>query len=397
MIFLSGPRQIGKTTFAQMWLKSKGVEGTYFNWDDPSVIVEYNRNPLYFRNIIDERYRDAPVPIVFDEMHKYKGWKNILKGFYDITKERMQLLVTGSGRLEYFQRSGDSLLGRYFSYRIFPLGLPEATGDFSHIVEDTGSENIFTDGSELAEFARNVKTAGMREALELLLKFGGFPEPFLKGTEEFHRRWQKDYRVLITREDVRDLSQIQDIKGIEILAEILPTKVGSRLSINSLKEDMGYHHVTLTKWISILQSLFMVFTIDPWHRKIARSIKKNKKLYFFDWTMIQEPGIRFENLLAVSLLRMAARLTEKGLGEFEVRYLRDREKREIDFVLVKNQHPVALIEGKRGDKIISRQGKYFSERLGIPFYQIVHRAEKVEAHPGNCFIIPAANFLMLAG
>lgn len=397
MIFLSGPRQVGKTTFAQMWLDSKDTEGTYFNWDDPSVPAEYGTNPLYFRNVVDDRFKGDPVPVVFDEIHKHRGWRNILKGFHDTAKDRMQLLVTGSGRLDYFQKSGDSLLGRYFSYRMFPLGLPEATGDFSHIVEANCSKETFTDISEIAGIARNVQTENRREALDLLIKFGGFPEPFLKGSEKFHRRWQKDYKTLIAREEVRDLSQVQDIKGIETLVEILPARVGSRLSIQSLREDLGYHHVTVSKWIEILESLFLIFTMRPWHRSIVRAIKKERNLYFFDWSMAGDQGSRFENLIAVSLLQMAARLTEKGLGEYEVGYIRDREKREVDFVLVRDNEPVALFEAREGGRDINRHGRFFGGKLGIPFYQIVNRTDKVEEFPGNCAIIPADRFLMLTG
>jgi len=144
MIFLTGPRQVGKTTFAQKWLGSVGSEDTYFNWDDPSLMAEYKKNSLYFRNIIDGKFKNSPVPFVFDEIHKHTEWRNILKGFYDINRERMQLLVTGSARLGYFQKSGDSLVGRYFSYQLFPLGLPEVTANFSHILDDG---EILADGN----------------------------------------------------------------------------------------------------------------------------------------------------------------------------------------------------------------------------------------------------------
>ncbi len=394
MIFLTGPRQVGKTTFAQNWLKSLSSEDTYFNWDDPSLMTAYKKNPLYFRNIIDERFRNDPLPFVFDEIHKHTEWRNILKGLYDMNRERMRLLVTGSARLGYFQKSGDSLVGRYFSYQLFPLGLPEVTSDFSHILDDGG---IFADGNLLAGRAREANIPEADEALKNLLKFGGFPEPFLRGTEKFHRRWQKDYRNLLTKEDVRDLSRIADIKGLETLVEILPSKVGSRMSITSLSEDLGKKYDTIKNWIDILQGLYLVFTLRPWHKKIARAIKKEKKLYFFDWSMLSEPGIVFENLVAVSLIRMAARMTEAGLGNFEIRYLRDREKREVDFVLVKEDHPVCLLEAKENNADISKAGKFYGEKLGIPFYQIVCNASKVETFPGNCFVIPASKFLMLTG
>ncbi len=396
MIFLTGPRQVGKTTFAQMWLKSSGTgtKETYFNWDDPSVLLEYKRNPLWFKNIVEERFKKDPVPMVFDEIHKNKHWRNILKGFFDTNKDRMQLLVTGSGRFDTYQRSGDSLLGRYFSYRMFPIGLPEAVGDFSCILNDG---EVFANGGKFAKILRDAKVKQADEGLELLRKFGGFPEPFLRGEEAFHRRWQKDYKTLIAREDVRDLSQIQDIKGVEVLIEVLPTKVGSPLSIRSLSDDLAYNQRTIARWIDVLGALYLVFTLRPWHRKITRAIKKETKLYFYDWSLLTDEGTRFENLIAVSLSRMAARLTEKGLGEYEIRYIRDREKREVDFVMVKDDIPICLIEAKEGSREISKNGRYYSDKLGIPFYQIVNRAERVEEYPGNCFIIPAVNFLMLTG
>lgn len=394
MIFLSGPRQVGKTTFAQMWLKNTSTRGTYFNWDDPTVMVEYKRNPLYFKSIIEERLEREPVPIVFDEIHKHKQWRNILKGFFDINKEKMQLLVTGSGRFDTYQRSGDSLLGRYFSYRMFPLGLPETVGDFSYVINNG---DVYADGDKLAKVSRGAIVEGAEEGSELLWKFGGFPEPFLRGKEEFHRRWQKDYKTLIAREEVRDLSQIQDIRGVETLVEVLPAKVGSPLSIKSLSDDLGYNQRTIARWIEVLSALYLVFTLRPWHKKIARAIKKETKLYFYDWSLLSDRGNRFENFIALSLIRMAARLTEKGLGEFEINYIRDREKREVDFVLVRDGSPICLFETKEGGRDISRHGRHFSEKLGIPYYQIVRRAERVEVFPGNCFIIPATNFLMLTG
>jgi predicted AAA+ superfamily ATPase len=394
MIFLTGPRQVGKTTFAQNWLASSGVKDTYFNWDDPAVMREYNRNPLFFRNIIDEKFQGKPVPMVFDEIHKHRNWRNILKGVYDTNKEKIRLFVTGSARLRLYRKSGDSLIGRYFSYQMLPLGLPEAVHDFSSVIKN---DVPLSKGEVLVKLMRKAENKGTEEALEKLLAFSGFPEPFLKGSLRFLRRWQMDYKTLLTKEDVRDLSRISDLKGLEQLVEILPTKVGSPLSINSIKEDIGYHHGTIVHWLQIVHELYLVFSIRPWHRNILRSIKKGTKLYFFDWSLFPDPGKRFENFTAVSLMRLAARFTEIGLGSFEVMYIRDKEKREVDFVLIKDNKPIALFEAKEGDTDISSSGKYFSHKLGIPFFQIVHRCKKIEAFPGNCFIIPAANFFMLTG
>jgi predicted AAA+ superfamily ATPase len=394
MIFLTGPRQVGKTTFAKMWLESIGSEDTYFNWDDPSVMMEYKKNPLYFRNVIDEKIKDKPVPLVFDEIHKHTAWRDILKGLFDTNRERMRLLVTGSSRLGFVRKSGDSLVGRYFSYQMFPLGLPEVMEDFSYLLQD---ERPFTDGEFLTRRAREADTKAAIDGLEQLLTLGGFPEPFLKGSDRFHRRWQNDYKALLTKEEVRDFSRIQDIRGLETMVEILPTKVGSNLSIPSLVDVLNASHKTITNWIEALKGVYLVFTISPWHRNIKRSIIKEKKLYFFEWPLVSDSGLRFENFLALNLLRMAVRFTEIGLGNFEVFYIRDKEKREVDFVLVKDNTPFALFEAKESDSSISKPGRFYSKKMNIPLFQIVHKAKKVEAFPGNCFVIPASNFLMLTG
>jgi uncharacterized protein len=394
MIFLSGPRQVGKTTFALNWLNSTGAEGTYFNWDDPAVRSEYNRNPLYFRNIIFSKFQGEPVPIVFDEIHKHKNWKNILKGIYDTAKDKIRLLVTGSARLGVYRKSGDSLVGRYFSFQIFPLSFAEATGDFSSVLNE---ESSFSKGETLIRLAAEAQCGKAQDNFDRLYTFGGFPEPFLKGSPRFHRRWQEEYKTLLTKEDVRDLSRIADLKGLEHLIEILPSKVGAPLSINSIKEDLGYHHGTITTWIEILSRLYLIFTIRPWYRNILRSIKKEKKLFFFDWSFLEEKGRRFENIIAVALLRMATRFSEMGLGLFELMYIRDKEKREVDFVLIKDNRPLALFEAKESNEAISPSGKFFARRLGVPFYQISLHHGRAEAFPENCFKIPAVNFLMLTG
>ena len=394
MIFLTGPRQVGKTTFAKMWLESIGSEDTYFNWDDPSVMMEYKRNPLYFRNIIDEKIKNRPLPLVFDEIHKHTAWRDILKGLFDTNRERIRLLVTASSRLGFVRKSGDSLVGRYFSYEMFPIGLPEVMGDFSYLLQD---ERPLTDGEYVTRLAREADAKAAIDGLAQLLTLGGFPEPFLKGTDRFHRRWQNDYKALLTKEEVRDFSRIQDIRGLETMVEILPTKVGSNLSIPSLVDVLDVSHKTIKNWIDVLHGVYLVFTISPWHRNIKRSIIKEKKLYFFEWPLVFDSGLRFENLLAVNLLRMAVRFTEIGLGNFEVFYIRDKEKREVDFALVKDNKPVALFEAKESDLNISKSGRFYSRKLNIPLFQIVHKAQKVEAFPGNCFVIPASNFFMLTG
>lgn len=395
MIFLTGPRQVGKTTFALNWLdREAGSRVTYFNWDDPSVMGQYRRNPLFFRNVIDDAYDGKPVPVVFDEIHKQKGWKNLLKGIYDTSKERMALLVTGSARLGLYRKSGDSLVGRYVSFQMFPVGLPEIADEFSFVIEDYKQ---ITDGRTLLDRGRKIKADRYTDALERLLRYGGFPEPLLRASPRFLNRWQQDYRTLLTREDVRDLSRISDIRGLEHLVTLLPSKVGSLLSVNSLSEDLSYNHRTIANWIEMLKEIYLVFTIRPWQQNVTRAIKKEPKLYFHDWSSLEDPGARFENMTAVTLLRMAARFTERGLGRFEIAYVRDKEKREVDFLLVKENVPLALFEAKTGTAADMGAGRRFAAMLGVPFYGIVGKGMKPEAFPGNCYSIPAAMFYMLAG
>jgi len=306
----------------------------------------------------------------------------------------MTLLVTGSARLGLYRKSGDSLVGRYVSFQMFPVGLPEIADEFSFVIDD---ERPIADGRVFLDKARKAKADRYTDALEKLLRFGGFPEPLLRASPRFLNRWQQDYRTLLTREDVRDLSRISDIRGLEHLVTLLPSKVGSLLSVNSLSEDLSYSHRTVAHWIEMLKEIYLVFTIRPWQRNVTRAIKKEPKLYFFDWSSLEDPGARFENMTAVTLLRMAARFTERGLGRFEIYYVRDKEKREVDFLLVKDNVPIALFEAKTGDDADMAMGRRFAAMLGVPFYGIVGRGQKPEAFPGNCFSIPAAAFFMLAG
>jgi len=394
MIFLTGPRQVGKTTFAQNWLAAQGADDLYFNWDDPAVARDYKRNPLFFKNIIDSRFDKNPLPLVFDEIHKLKNWRNILKGIYDTNKEKMTLLITGSARLGWYRKSGDSLVGRYFSYQMLPLGLAEAVNDFSHILmNDEPLQTI----DKLSDYIRKIEPENAEDKLGALLSLSGFPEPFVKNSARFYNRWNAEYKSLLTKEDIRDLSRISDIKGIEQLIEILPSKVGTLLSINSIAEDTRYHHATISRWLDILKAIYLVFTLRPWHKNIIRSIKKENKLYFFDWSYASDSGCRFENLLAVSLIKMAARLTEIGLGAFEIMHIRNKEKQEVDFVLVKNGKPIALFEAKESNCDISKAGLYFSKQMSLPYFQIVRHCQKAEIFPGNCAVIPATHFLMLTG
>ncbi len=390
MIFLTGPRQVGKTTFARNWLASQGEEALYFNWDDPAVAREYKRNPFFFKNIIDSKNVKKPLPIVFDEIHKHRNWRNILKGFYDTSKDKITLLVTGSARLGWYRKTGDSLIGRYFSYEMLPAGLPEAVNDFSHILmNDAPLRTVET----LVDIARGIKHPDADAALSDLLAFSGFPEPLLRRSPRFYHRWNAQYKTLLTREDIRDLSRISDIKGIEHLIEILPAESALCLA-STLFVKTFIMQPSPAGWICSRRSIW--FTLRPW-QNIIRSIRKENKLYFYDWTNVQRYRCVFENLVAISMVKMAARLTETGLGTFEIMHIRNKEKQEIDFVVVKNNKPLALFDAKESDCNIAKTGLYFSRQLSIPYFQVVRNCHRVEIFPDNCAVLPAPNFLMMTG
>ena len=394
MIFLSGPRQIGKTTFVLEKLKATGQVHMYFNWDDPYVPREYNRNPHFLKaKIAVEKKRPL---IAFDEIHKHKQWKNILKGLYDLHKEEARFIITGSARLDYFRQSGDSLVGRYFSYRMFPLGLSEAMGKMQRISNDG---ELFSNkkAKELLALLHDVPLKQAKEIMQQMMLFGGFPEPFLKANKRFSVKWRRDYQSLLLYEDLRDLSRIQDIKGVEQLLLMLPDRVASPLSINALREDLQVNHRTVSNWIEALKKIYLIFSIMPWSRHISKAIKKEPKIYFYDWTLVPNKGACFENLVAVSLLRLVCRWNELGLGNYELRYVRNHQGMEVDFLIVKDRQPVALFEAKETELDPSRSGALFNRQLQIPYFQIVEHFDGVEAWPDQKYTVAAARMLSLLG
>lgn len=394
MIFLSGPRQVGKTTFARNVLKEAGDEGLYWNWDDPLVRKEYIKNPRFIEKYIASSKHFCPV-VVFDEIHKQKNWKNILKGFYDVFKDRAIFLITGSARLDFFRSSGDSLVGRYFSYRMLPIGLPEAT---KKIPESFETHHIFQEKKQKKLFTKlsSVPEAG-RKAFVKLLNFGGFPEPFLQANDSFSLRWRRDYGSLLVREDIRDLTRIQDVRGVEQLLHLLPERVGVPLSVNALREDLGTHHKTVSMWLQAYKKVFLVFSIRPWDQSLARAIKKEEKYYFYDWTFIPNESYRLENMLAVMLLRMICRFNELGEGNFDLRYLRTRQGEEIDFLITKNEKPFALFESKTSETDIPAHATRFARALNVPYYQILGKGDALDVYDAKRLIVPAWRLLMITG
>ncbi len=353
MIFLGGPRQVGKTTLSLQFLDPSNIKNSaYLNWDrtsDKSLILK------------DKFILNSKV-IIFDEIHKYTKWRNLIKGLYDKLKEDHHFIVTGSARLDYFRKGGDSLLGRYRYFRLHPLSLNEL--------------NKIPNKKDLAK----------------LMKFSGFPEPFYQEDENEHRIWQKDRMVKVISEDLRDLENIKENSLVLLLAEILPTKVGSPLSIQSLQEDIGPSQPTLQKWITALCALYYCYEILPFGSPKIRAVKKLKKIYMWDWTQVEEAGFRFENLVASHLLKYCHYIEDTEGHDMELRYLRDTDGREIDFVVLKNKKPMFAVECKSGEKELSKHIKYFKERTTIPAFYQVHMKDKTYGIPAHGKVLPFTDF-----
>lgn len=315
MVFLAGPRQVGKTTLA----KSLSYKLDYLNWD-----IEEDRT-----RILTKAYKPADLWI-FDEIHKFKSWRNYLKGLYDKVGPRQKILVTGSAKLDILRKGGDSLQGRYHFLRLMPLTYKE------------------------------LKMSSVSEALTLF-ELSGFPEPFLAQSKTKCQRWSRNYRERIIRQEVATNEQIQDLGNMELLFQRLPETVGGTLSINSFQEDLQISHKTLSRWIDSLERLYALFRISPFGPPKIKAVKKERKLFFYDWNAISELGGRFENFVAVHLIKWIYFEQDVMGRDLELRFYRDKVGREVDFVVMENNKPLLFIEAKYSDAELGKGLKYLKK------------------------------------
>jgi len=380
MIFLVGPRQAGKTTVSLM-AKELTSQFSYLNWDNldhRKVILEGVNSVASFSGL-DRLTKDIPI-IVFDEIHKYGKWKTFLKGFYDTYKGKVHIIVTGSSRLDVYKKGGDSLMGRYFPYRMHQLSLAE----LGRI--------------DLSEREINAPFKSKNQDFEKLFKNGGFPEPFIKDDSGFLNRWKILRQEQLIREDIRDLSRIQELGQIELLAEILRHQAGQLTNYSKLSNKINVSSDTIRRWIKTLQGFFYCFTIQPWSKNIPRSLIKEPKTYLWDWINVEDEGSRAENLIASHLLKAVHYWTDCGLGQYDLWFIRDKEKREVDFLVSRDKKPWFLVEVKLSLKPgISRNLVHFQEKVRAKHaFQVVFNMEYV---PKDCFkhtkpiIVPARTFL----
>lgn len=349
MVFIGGARQVGKTSLAQYVGQNYFNSHEYLNWD-------YRDDR---KKILQSMFKGDADIVLFDEIHKYKDWKNYLKGQFDKHKDDFKMLVTGSARLDIYRKGGDSLMGRYYYYRLHPFSLPEFLGRENNLVPF--EEIDFSDvGKESSE------------AFGVLYKFGGFPEPLFAQDEATLRRWHNQRLDRLVKEDIRDLENIRDLSSLQIMIDILPDKVGSLLSLNSLREDLSVAHKTVSKWAEILENFYYHFRIYPFSHKKLKSLKKEPKLYLYDWSEINSnEAAKLENITASHLLKTCHYLNDTAGYKTELYFLRDIEGREVDFLVAESGKPWFAVEVKSSSKEISRNLAYFDDKLNIPFlYQI---------------------------
>ncbi len=354
MVFVSGPRQVGKTTLARS-LADRWPDLYYLNFDHPD----------HKQTFIRREWDRKAALVVFDEVHKWPRWKTLLKGIYDTEGIPPRLLVTGSARLDAHRRGGDSLAGRYLLHRLLPLSV--------------------------AELCTSMPPA---EALEGLLRLGGFPEPFLKGSETGARRWRRGYLERIVREDVRDFGNVGDLQALAMLVELLRERVGSPVSFASVARDLQVSPHTVKRWVGILESLYILFRVTPYHRNIARAILKEPKIYFYDCGLVRgDAGAVLENLVAVSLLKaLCYREDTEGI-QASLHYIRDKEKREVDFAVVVEGKVEQLVEVKHAESnlhpALRRFAALFPDAVPVQLVQKLKRpltAQGVQVEPAATWL-----------
>jgi predicted AAA+ superfamily ATPase len=349
MVFVGGARQVGKTTLALSLLKDD--EG-YLSWDVPE-----------HRERILERELPVGATWVFDELHKYRLWRGFLKGLYDRPGRTARILVTGSARLDLYRYGGDSLQGRYHYLRLHPFSAAEL---------------------------------GLRTTKDLadLMELGGFPEPFLSGSRTEAKRWSREYRTRLIREDVVSLERVSDLGRLELLMLRLPELVGSPLSVNGLREDLEVSHKTVARWLDIYERLYAIFRLPPFGAPKLRAVKKERKHYHADWTVVSDPAARFENLVAAHLLKWVHFQQDTEGRDLDLLYFRDVDGREVDFVVTERRRPVRLIECKWADADVSRGLAYLKERFpGVEAVQVHATGKKDYETAGGIRVMPALELL----
>jgi predicted AAA+ superfamily ATPase len=334
--FLSGPRQCGKTTLAKMFLQKRAT-GLYKNWDDIAFRRIWAMNPSSL--IPQGKGKEIPL-VVLDEIHKDRRWKRNLKGVYDTLEKPCDFLVTGSARLNVYRKGSDSLLGRHLNFRIHPF-----------TVREMERPDVLSPDKLLSSlFGREEDSnKAVQKRLESLMAYGPFPEPLLAQDRNKALIWHHNREQLVIREDLRDLSHLPELGRIEMMTAMLPEKIGSMMSLASLGRDLETSIPTTKRWLSYLKELYYLFEIKPYTKSVPRSLRKEGKIYLWDYSFIPDESAKFENLVACHLLKTCNYWTDTGEGVFDLFFLRDKQKHEIDFLVVRDGVPWLPVEVKSSD------------------------------------------------
>lgn len=353
ILLIAGPRQSGKTILS----KNLGLSFDYLNYDER----EHHK-------ILKERSWDRNKKyIIFDELHKKRDWKLWLKGIYDTEGLPPGILVTGSARLDIHKKMGDSLAGRFFYYRLHPFDIKEVN---------------------------KLKLFSPDEALERLLSFGGFPEPFLKGSKPFYGKWKQSQLDIILKQDLITLENVKWLSSIETLVQLLRDRVGSPLSYASLAEDLNCSPKSVKNWLRILENLYVVFQIRPWVKNIARSLVKAPKYYFYDTAQVKDMSLRLENLTACALLKELDFRRDVYGEAGQLFYLRNKDKKEVDFLITQDHQPTLMIEVKKSQDNISSGMKLFHQKFkNIKAVQLVQFLKREKSFPQGIEVRPVASWL----
>jgi predicted AAA+ superfamily ATPase len=359
MVFLGGPRQVGKSTIGFQLLSGQTFcadHPGYLNWDFPESKIK----------ILAHQLPVSQSLIVLDEIHKYAQWRNLIKGFYDQYRQSVQFLITGSARLDYYRRGGDSLQGRYHYWRLHPICM-----------------------DEILEFSLPCN-------LDDLLKFGGFPEPFSKHDDIHWSRWQKERLSRVVQDDLVSLESVRDVSQLDTLMQLLRSRIGSILSVNNLRAELGVAFETAERYLTIFENLYYCYRLSPYRFSQKTSVKKEKKVYLWDWSLCTEEGARFENLVAGQLLKLCHYYQDSRGANLELSFLRDHSGRELDFVLVLDGLPIMAIECKISSRGLSDQIKFFAVKTTIPaFYQVHISGEEFQNQEFRASVLNFSTFVRM--
>ena len=373
MVFMSGPRQVGKTTAARQ------VADFYLDWDNRSHQSLILKGPEAVAEHCGLHMASESLPILlFDELHKFPRWKNFLKGMFDTYETRCRIVVTGSAKLDVYRRGGDSLMGRYFPYRLHPFSVAE-------LLRSEWTEAVTAPAQKLDE-----------AAWQALLTHGGFPEPFLKQSNSFSTRWRNQRNERLFKEELRDLTRIQEFALLEILGRILESRSGEQLIFSNLATSVQVAPNTIKEWVNTLVSTYYGFLVRPWFKNVTKALRKEPKWYLRDWSGIQDPGAKAETFAACHLLKAVEFWTDLGRGKFDLYYLRDKQKREVDFLVVRDDQPWFLVEIKQHSTSLSPALHHFQKQTGARHaFQVVMELPYLNL---NCFdytqptVVPARTF-----